>query len=471
MSDIYKNSKNQCTIKNDVSISGIGLHTGVQTTATFKPAESNSGIRFKRLDLEDCPEIIADIDHVIDISRGTTIGQNGFKIHTVEHILAAVVGLKIDNILIELTEKEPPVMDGSASPFVEKLIEAEIVEQNAHRDELVIDQTITYSDSERGVDIHVLPSDKFRITFMTDYQFSSLGTQYTALYSLEEDFIKEFAPSRTFCFFSEIEGMKKQGLIKGGGVDNALVFLDKKVDESEIDELKELLNIDSDVFCGDNGILNGVELRFPNEPVRHKALDLIGDLALLGIPIRGHVIAARSGHAANVELVKKIKSTFAKKLALKKQQRENTTAQYDIRSILQILPHRYPFLLVDKILELVPGKTVKALKNVTFNEPFFQGHFPGQPVMPGVLLLEAMAQAGGFLVLNTIPNPETKLMYFTGINKSRFKKVVIPGDQLIIEAELVKFRLGTCKIVARVLVDEKVVCSAEFLSTVVDRKD
>ena len=471
MSEIYKNSKNQCTIKNDVSISGIGLHTGVQTTATFKPAESNSGIRFKRLDLEDCPEIIADIDHVIDISRGTTIGQNGFKIHTVEHILAAVVGLKIDNILIELTEKEPPVMDGSASPFVEKLIEAEIVEQNAHRDELVIDQTITYSDSERGVDIHVLPSDKFRITFMTDYQFSSLGTQYTALYSLEEDFIKEFAPSRTFCFYSEIEGMKKQGLIKGGGVDNALVFLDKKVDESEIDELKELLNIDSDVFCGDNGILNGVELRFPNEPVRHKALDLIGDLALLGIPIRGHVIAARSGHAANVELVKKIKSTFAKKLALKKQQRENTMAQYDIHSILQILPHRYPFLLVDKILELVPGKTVKALKNVTFNEPFFQGHFPGQPVMPGVLLLEVMAQAGGFLVLNTIPNPETKLMYFTGINKSRFKKVVIPGDQLIIEAELVKFRLGTCKIVARALVDEKVVCSAEFLSTVVDRKD
>ena len=471
MSEIYKNSKNQCTIKNDVSISGIGLHTGVQTTATFKPAESNSGIRFKRLDLEDCPEIIADIDHVIDISRGTTIGQNGFKIHTVEHILAAVVGLKIDNILIELTEKEPPVMDGSASPFVEKLIEAEIVEQNAHRDELVIDQTITYSDSERGVDIHVLPSDKFRITFMTDYQFSSLGTQYTVLSSLEEDFIKEFAPSRTFCLYSEIEGMKKQGLIKGGGVDNALVFLDKKVDESEIDELKELLNIDSDVFCGDNGILNGVELRFPNEPVRHKALDLIGDLALLGIPIRGHVIAARSGHAANVELVKKIKSTFAKKLALKKQQRENTTAQYDISSILQILPHRYPFLLVDKILELVPGKTVKALKNVTFNEPFFQGHFPGQPVMPGVLLLEVMAQAGGFLVLNTIPNPETKLMYFTGINKSRFKKVVIPGDQLIIEAELVKFRLGTCKIVARALVDEKVVCSGEFLSTVVDRKD
>jgi UDP-3-O-[3-hydroxymyristoyl] N-acetylglucosamine deacetylase/3-hydroxyacyl-[acyl-carrier-protein] dehydratase len=471
LSEIYKNSNNQCTINDEVSISGIGLHTGVKCTATFKSAEPNSGIRFKRLDLDNCPEIIADIDHVIDISRGTTIGQNGFKIHTVEHILAAVVGLKIDNILIELTEKEPPVMDGSASPFVEQLIKAEIVEQNANRDELIIDQTITYSDPDRSVDIHVLPSDKFRITYMTDYQFNSLGTQYTALYSLEEDFIEEFAPSRTFCFFSEIEGMKKQGLIKGGGVDNALVFLDKEVDDSEIADLKKLLNIDSDVFCGDNGILNGIELRFPNEPVRHKTLDLIGDLALLGIPIRGHIIAARSGHAANVELVKKIKATFAKKLAFKKQQRENNMAQYDIHSILQILPHRYPFLLVDKILELEPGKTVKALKNVTYNEPFFQGHFPGQPVMPGVLLLEAMAQASGFLVLNTIPNPETKLMYFTGINKSRFKKVVIPGDQLIFEAELVKFRLGTCKIVARALVDDKVVCSAEFLSSVVDRRD
>ena len=352
-----------------------------------------------------------------------------------------------------------------------QIIVREIVEQNGHRDELIIDQTITYSEPERGVDIHVLPSDKFRITFMTDYQFSSLGTQYTALYSLEEDFIEEFAPSRTFCFFSEIKGMKEQGLIKGGSVDNALVFLDKEVDDSEIADLKEMLKIDSDVFCGDNGILNGVELRYPNEPVRHKALDLIGDLALLGIPIRGHVIAARSGHAANVELVKIIKTTFAKKLALKKQQRENNMAQYDIHSILQILPHRYPFLLVDKILELNPGKTVKALKNVTYNEPFFQGHFPGKPVMPGVLLLEAMAQASGFLVLNTIPNPETKLMYFTGINNSRFKKVVIPGDQLIFEAKLVKFRLGTCKIVARALVDDKVVCSAEFLSSVVDRRD
>ena len=469
MSKVFNNSNKQRTISSRVSISGIGLHTGVETTATFKPAKPNSGIRFKRLDLEDCPEIIADIDHVVDISRGTTIGKNGFRIHTVEHILAAVVGLKIDNILIELTEKEPPVMDGSASPFVKKLIKAGIIEQDAHRYELVIDKTVTYSESNRGVDIHILPSDKFRITFMTDYNFSSLETQYTALYSLEDDFIDEFAPARTFCFFSEIEGMKKKGLIKGGDVSNAIVFLDKKVEDSEISELKNLLNIDSEVFCGENGILNGLELRFPNEPVRHKALDLIGDLALLGIPIRGHIIAARSGHAANVEFVKKIKKTFSNKIN-SKERTKNNIKEYDIHKILNILPHRYPFLLVDRILELVPGKTVKALKNVTFNEPFFQGHFPGQPVMPGVLLLEAMAQSSGFLVLNTIPEPESKLMYFTGINNSRFKKVVIPGDQLIFQANLVKFRMGTCKIEATAHVNGQLVCSAEFLSSIVERR-
>ena len=264
--------------------------------------------------------------------------------------------------------------------------------------------------------------------------------------------------------------MKEQGLIKGGSVDNALVFLDREVEDSEIEALRGLFGITSEVFCGDNGILNGVELRYPNEPVRHKALDLIGDLALLGIPIRGHVIAARSGHAANVELVRQIRKTYSKKLAIKKQQQENENVAFDIHAILSILPHRYPFLLVDKILDVEPGKTVRAMKNVTINEPFFQGHFPGQPVMPGVLLLEAMAQAGGFLVLNTIPNPETKLMYFTGINNSRFKKIVVPGDQLIFEAELVKFRLGTCKIAAKAFVDNEMVCQAEFLASVVDRR-
>ena len=471
MSENYQNTKYQQTIKKEVSIKGVGLHTGVETMATFKPAPVNFGIRFKRLDLENCPEIIADIDHVIDISRGTTIGQSDFRIHTVEHILAAIAGLQIDNALIELTEKEPPVMDGSASPFVKALLEGGIEKQKALRDELIIDRTITYSDPERGVDIHILPSNRFRITFMTDYKAPSLGTQYTAMYSLDEDFVEEFAPSRTFCFFSEIMALKEQDLIKGGNLDNAVVFMDREVKKGEMKSLKELFNIDSKIYSGKNGTLNGTELRFENEPVRHKVLDLIGDVALLGMPIRGHIIAARSGHAANVELIKKIKNTYSKKLALKRAQQQRGPVKFDIQALLQIMPHRYPFLLIDRILDLEPGKVVRALKNVTINEPFFQGHFPGQPVMPGVLILEAMAQAGGFLVLNTIENPETKLMYFSGINKSRFKKIVVPGDQVVFEVSLNKFRMGTCKIQGKAVVDGEVVAQTEMLASIVDREN
>ncbi len=448
----------------------MGLHTGVESTAVFKPAKPNTGIRFKRVDLPNCPEILADIDHVIDISRGTTIGQNGNRIHTVEHVLAAVVGLQIDNILIELTNKEPPVMDGSAKPFVDMLLEAGIAEQNAPREELVIDRTISYSEARRGVDIHVIPSDRFVITFMTDYHFPSLGTQYTAMYSLENDFVNRIAPARTFCFFSEIKELKELGLIKGGGIDNALVFLDREVQDDELHTIKKMFNIRNDVFTGDNGMLNGVELRYSNEPVRHKVLDLIGDLALLGMPIRGHVIAARSGHAANVELVKKIKQVYSKKLIETRRRQRSKSVKFDIHAILQILPHRYPFLLIDRVVDVEPGKIVQALKNVTINEPFFQGHFPDQPVMPGVLIMEAMAQAGGFLVLNSIPNPETKLMYFTAINDAKFRKTIVPGDQVIFDVELLKFRLNTCKIRGKARVDGKVVAEAEMMASVVDRR-
>ena len=469
-SNSYQHSKYQRTIGKEVRISGIGLHTGVESTAIFKPAPPNSGILFKRIDLKESPEILADIDHVIDISRGTTISQNGVRIHTVEHVMAAVVGLQIDNVLIELTNKEPPVMDGSAQPFVNILMDANIVEQSAHRDELIIDQTITYSDPQRGVDIHVLPSDKFRITFMTDYKFPSLGTQYTAMYSLEDDFIHRFAPARTFCFFSEIKELKELGLIMGGGINNALVFLDREVKDSEIATIRKMFNIKSEIFAGENGIMNGVKLRFSNEPVRHKVVDLIGDLSLLGIPIRGHVIAARSGHAANVELVKRIKQVYSKKIKEKKLRQKDTKVKFDIQAILQIMPHRYPFLLVDRILDVEPGKVVHAIKNVTMNEPFFQGHFPGQPVMPGVLILEAMAQAGGFLILNSIPNPKTKLMYFTAIDNTRFRKIVVPGDQVEFEIHLVKFRMGTCKIKGSATVDGEVVAEAEMMASVVDRR-
>jgi len=465
-----KQQSRQTTLKKNVNISGVGLHTGVDSTATFKPAPENFGIRFKRLDLKNCPEIMADIDHVIDISRGTTIGLDNFRIHTVEHILSAIFGLQIDNILIELTEKEPPVMDGSAIPYVDVLLKAGVKTQNAFRDELIIDKTITYTDPKREVDIHILPSDKFRVTFMTDYKVKSLGTQYTAMYSLEEDFVEQFAPSRTYCLFSEIIELNNLGLIKGGSMDNAIVFVDKEFEEKEVQDLKNLFNLQDDFFIGDNGILNGTELRFTNEPVRHKVVDLIGDFALLGIPIRGHVIAARSGHAANVELVKKIKKTYSKKLALRKKQQEGPQLTFDIESLMKILPHRYPFLLIDRIIALDPGKIVHAIKNVTINEPFFHGHFPGQPIFPGVLILEAMAQAGGFLVLNSIDNPEAKLMYFTGINKSRFKKTVIPGDQMHFEVTLDKFRLGTCKISGTVKVNDTIVAEAEMMASVVERR-
>jgi len=464
----YKQSIYQKTIAKKATLKGVGLHTGVNSTVTFNPAKENSGIRFKRLDIEGCPEILADIDHVIDISRGTSIGQEGFRIHTVEHILAAITGLKIDNILIELTEKEPPVMDGSAKQFVEVLLNSGIKEQKIKRKELVIDRPISYVEPDRGVEIHILPADSFRISFTADYSYPSLATQTCSLYSLENNFIEEFAPARTFCFFSEIEELHSLDLIKGGSLDNALVFLDRDVGDKELQKLKKIFNITTKVFIGKNGLLNGKKMRFKDEPVRHKTLDLLGDLALLGMPIRGHVIAKKSGHAANVELVKKIKQSYRKKI--ENQNKFEFNNSFDIQSILKIMPHRYPFLLVDKILSVKPGIEVHAIKNVTYNEPFFQGHFPKQPIMPGVLILEAMAQTGGFLVLNSIPNPETKLMYFSGINNSRFKKTVVPGDQILFEAKLDKFRMGTCKISAVAKVDGEVVCEAEILASVVDRE-
>ena len=303
--------KQQRTIKKASSCTGVGLHTGVESTITFKPAPENYGIRFKRIDIKGSPAIKADIDHVVDISRGTTIKQNGIRIHTVEHTLAAVSGLRIDNILIELTSKETPVMDGSAKDFVEALQSSGRVTQKANRRVLPIGRAVTYSDTVKEIDIHVIPSDRFRVTFMVEYPLPQLGTQYEAIYNMEEDFAKEVAPARTFCFMSEVEMLKEQGLIKGGSLGNAVVIMDKKIDPKEIDHLRALFGIEETIISGANGILNDMTLRFQNEPVRHKTLDLIGDLALLGIPIKGHVTAARSGHASNVEFVKMIRQEYA----------------------------------------------------------------------------------------------------------------------------------------------------------------
>ena len=462
--------KFQRTIGSQTSCIGVGLHTGVESKITFKPAPENFGIRFKRMDVEGCPEIRADIDHVVDISRGTTIEENGVRIHTVEHALAACVGIGLDNVLIELTEKEPPVMDGSSIDFVEALLKAGIVKQESPKNYLHIDEAVGYTDSERGVDIHIMPSDQFRITFMIDYKFRTLGTQFTTLDEVEKNFAKDIAPARTFCFLSEVETLKENGLIKGGNLDNAVVIVDKEIDKSEANNIKDLFGIKRKISLGANGTLNGKELRYDNEPVRHKALDLIGDLALLGMPLQGHVIASKSGHAANVELVKRIKKVYEKKILQQKFQRNlNSDFIFDIYSILNLLPHRYPFVLVDRIVDITPGEKLTAIKNVTINEPFFQGHFANQPVMPGVLVLESMAQAGAFLVLNNLDDPMKKNMFFSALSDSKFRHPIIPGDQLRLEMSLAKFKLGTALLVGKGYVGDKLVAEGKLKATVVDR--
>ena len=461
----------QRTIKKSVSCSGIGLHTGVDSTITFKPSPENTGSRFVRTDVEGCPEIKAVIDNVVDISRGTTLAQNGTRIHTVEHVLATLVGLEIDNVLIELTNKEPPVMDGSSKDFVEVLQKAGIIEQKHDREYLEIDKAISYNDPVKKTDISVLPSDRYRLTCIIDYKYPWIGTQYLTIHSIA-DFPKEIAPARTFSFLSEVEDLREAGLVQGGRLDNAIVILDKEIDNTEIDRLRTLFNIEEDIQIGTNGILHGVKLRFENEPVRHKALDVIGDLALLGMPIKGHVIAARPGHAANVEMVKTIKKAYEKKI-LQKKYNAQISADYlfDINAIKKILPHRYPFLLIDRILEMKPVESLTAIKNVSVSEPFFQGHFPNQPVMPGVLIIEAMAQAGSFLLLHTTDEPEKKLMYFSGIDKSRFRRQVYPGDQIFFKVDLLKLKMGTCKLQGTAYVDNLVVAEATFITTIGDRKE
>ncbi len=463
--------KNQRTIAKETSCVGTGLHTGVESKITFKPAPEDFGIKFKRMDVDGCPEIKADIDHVVDISRGTTIEENGVRIHTVEHALAACVGIGLDNVLIELSEKEPPVMDGSAIDFVEALLKAGVVKQNAPKNYLHIDEAVGYTDAARGVDIHIMPSDQFRVTFMLDYDYKSLGTQFTTMDQVEKNFASEIAPARTFCFLSEIEHLKEEGLIKGGNIDNAVVIVDKKIDEKEAQKLSKLFGIEKEISLGSNGTLGGTEFRFDNEPVRHKALDLIGDLALLGMPIQGHVIASKSGHAANVELVKEIKKVYKTKINRQRYSTKvNPKAMFDINSIIRLLPHRYPFVLVDRIVDITPGEKLTAYKNVSINEPFFQGHFPNQPVMPGVLVLEAMCQAGCFLVLNSVDNPMEKNMFFSSLSDSRFRHPIIPGDQLRLEMVLEKFRLGTALLVGKAFVEDKLVAEGKLKATVVDRQ-
>ncbi|HDQ44584.1 MAG TPA: bifunctional UDP-3-O-[3-hydroxymyristoyl] N-acetylglucosamine deacetylase/3-hydroxyacyl-ACP dehydratase [bacterium] len=462
---------NQRTIQNEASLAGTGLHTGNKTRVTFKPAEPNTGIRFRRTDIENCPEIPADIEHVIDNFRDTTLGIGNIHIRQVEHVLAAVYGLEIDNILVEIDSNEPPVGDGSAMPFVEVLQQAGIQEQDAPRDYIEIQETIAYSDPEKGIDMVVFPSDEFRITFMVDYRNPALGTQYTSMYSLTDEFVTEFASARTFCFLDEVEALYDKGLIQGGNLENAVVIVDRQLSQDELQKLADKFGIKQEVALGSNGILGGKQLRYTNEPVRHKTLDLIGDLALLGAPIKAHVMAARSGHATHVELVKKIRQIYkAKKLTRKYQTiPAKKGVLLDCNAINRILPHRYPFLLVDKIIDVVPTERVVGVKNVTQNEPFFPGHFPGHPIMPGVLIVEAMAQTGAVLMLETVQNPETKVAYFMAIDNVKFRKPVVPGDQLIMEVEMIRFRPTSCKMMGHAYVDGDLVCQAELMAVIMDK--
>lgn len=457
----------QRTVKSPISLSGIGLHTGNPCTMTFRPAPPNHGIVFVRTDMPGKPSVIADIDHVVDISRGTTLQQGEARVHTVEHVLAAFAGLQIDNMIVDLDNNEPPIGDGSAKPYVDKLLEAGIVNQDADKYYLEIDGPMSYSEKDRGVDLVVAPSDDLRITFLIDYRNPALGTQYTTLQNLEQEFVEEFAPARTFCFLSEVEQLKAHGLIKGGGLDNAVVIYDSDLGQVEVDRIQKALNLQEKAFVGKTGIINDVPLRFYNEPVRHKTLDLLGDLFLIGVPFKGHVLAARSGHKANVALARKMRELYKKKQIASRY--PSNGVFFDIQSILKIMPHRYPFLLIDRVLDLEPDKRVVAIKNVTINEPFFQGHFPGHPIMPGVLILEAMAQAGGILLLNAIENPETKLVYFMSIDNAKFRRPVTPGDQLRFELDMLTFRRNTCKMSGHAYVGDTLVAEADFMAMVIDR--
>ncbi len=465
-------NKHQRTIKTTAEFTGTGLHTGVPSTIRFNPAPPNHGVVFRVPGNGGTVDLPADIKHVIDVNRGTTIADGDAKVHTVEHVLSALAGLEIDNCLCELDNIEPPVGDGSSKPFVDVLLNAEIENQSEPKQYFEPESLISYSERDRGVDIIVLPSEDFRVTFMVDYRNPALGTQYTTLASLEEEYAKEFAPARTFCFLSEVEFLHKQGLIKGGTLDSAVVICDDGYSQADADRLREAIGYPEPFKIGETGILDNVPLRFYNEPVRHKVVDLIGDLSLVGRPIKAHIMAARAGHAANVAIAKKIRADIDKQQLATKYKAppsEGKGIQLDAQAIANIMPHRYPMLLIDRILSLEPGQHVTALKNVTFNEPFFRGHYPNHPVMPGVLIVEAMAQAGGLMLLNMIENPQEMVVYFMGIDHARFRKPVHPGDQLRFEVDMVTFRRGMCKIAGKAYVDNELVTEATMMAMLMEK--
>ena len=462
------NPDKQHTIGAEATISGTGLHTGVMADLKFKPAHPGYGIQFQRVDLDGLPIIKADCDLVTDTSRGTTLEANGAKVSTVEHVLAALVGMGVDNCLIEINGPEMPIMDGSSEPFVSLFEKAGVIEQDAAKIWYSIDENIYHADEKKRVEMVAMPATDYSVTTLIDFNSPVLGTQHAGLKKIA-DFKNEISPCRTFCFLHELEMLLDNNLIKGGDINNAIVIVDKPVDEKEMQRLQKIFKKDK-IEVKSEGYLNNLELRFPNEPARHKLLDVIGDLALIGYPIKARIIANRPGHSSNVEFAKKIKQYIKKNKHTRNvpTYNPNLPPVYDQTYIEKKLPHRYPFLLVDKIIELSDHHIV-GIKNVTFNEWFFQGHFPGNPVMPGVLQIEALAQCGGILAMNLSQDGQYDT-YFLKIDNCKFKQMVKPGDTMILKMELTApIRRGICEMKGTVYVGNKVCAEGDLVAQIVKR--